>query len=580
MEIQITNFLGVADVTIPLTNVPVAVMGPNASGKTSLATAIAAILSRSDNPLSLGVQKRPYMRDDALSGEILLRGEGGSEYRRWNLLEKGIRVLPGGPEDIGKAVLGLIDFCTAGSKARIEAWETCFLPEPSKLVEMVGGELEKLLSRTAVVDEVKTMLRTRRWEDCHAVFVHKAQECKRAWATLTGEPYGVRKADTWSPAGWLSDFDHVTPAEARTRLEEAREALRMVQMRSAVNEADVARAKEAKREVPSIKKEVDVLDAELKAATQVQTAAGEEFSVLRDKGLSVRDELDRHDRSQPVREDTTPCPACGEALVVGPDKTLSRARDEAAFDAHLGAWKKGRETLEKDLHALRVQAREVKTVRQAPATTKAAALTAKLQEAMSRLSAARRAANVEEGPIITDEDTRRAAEAEQTVDDCKAAVELINRKVGAQNENLNASNYASIAYTLGPKGIRSRAMQSQMASLTSSLRETEGVSGWPRVEVDTTYAVSIAGRPAPVSAASEQWRAQFLLQCAIALVLGEQYVIADGADILDSVGLTQFVMLCDWLAEQRVYAIACATGSLGELPAAWRTVQVVDGRTA
>ena len=33
MEIQITNFLGVQEVAIPLGNVPVAITGPNASGQ-------------------------------------------------------------------------------------------------------------------------------------------------------------------------------------------------------------------------------------------------------------------------------------------------------------------------------------------------------------------------------------------------------------------------------------------------------------------------------------------------------------------------------------------------------------------
>ena len=143
MEIKITNFLGVASVSIPLTTVPVAVIGHNACGKTSIATAIAAILSRNYNPLSIGPTKRPYMRDDADNGEVTLVGEGGSIFRQWVLLEKGIRVLPGGPEDISKHVLGLIDFIAAPAKYRVEAWETCFLPEPKTLVEMVGNELRE-----------------------------------------------------------------------------------------------------------------------------------------------------------------------------------------------------------------------------------------------------------------------------------------------------------------------------------------------------------------------------------------------------------------------------------------------------
>ena len=580
MEIYISNFLGVEEVTIPLGRTPVCVTGPNASGKTSLATAIAAILSRDYNPLSLGPTRRPYVRDTADDGEVVLRGSDGQEYRRWRLLEKGIRVLPGGPDDVSRHVLGLTHFITGPSKYRTDAWESCFLPGSKELVSMVGDELKKQLSRAAVIDEVLRMLRTKKWSECEAIFKHKATEAKREWATITGEAWGAKKADRWNPPGWRSALDNVTPTEAHSTLEDAREALRLLQQVQAVKESDVQRAQQVAAEVPNLEKEVAALTDEHSSAADELSGVRDELSALRDRGLAKAEELKRHDEAQPVREETTPCPACGEGLVIGPNRSLTRARDESAFNAQLQAWQMGRDRIDEDLSSMRAASVDLQRKRLQPAQRAESMARAKLNDAQSRLAAARREAKLSDATPATTDDQRKASEAEQRVDDAKACLDLVNTKVQAQNAHLNAVNYGHIAYALGPRGIRARAMKARMDKLAEVLHEVEGTVQWPRVELDAAYTVMIAGRPGQVSSASERWRAEFMLQCAIAIVLNQPYVIADGADILDSTGRVQFVGLCDWLAQEyHVFTIVCATGSIGELPAAWRKVDVIDGRS-
>lgn len=579
MEIQIKNFLGIEAVTIPLGRSPVLVTGPNASGKTSLATAVAAILSRNYNPLSIGPTKRPYVRDSAETGEVLLVGEGGTEYRRWLLNQKGINVLPGGPPDINKHVLGLTDFIAMPSKYRVEVWEYCFLPEPRALVDLVGAALREQLSRSAAVDEVLSMLRTRKWEECENVYSHKAREAKREWSDLTGEPYGVKKADRWTPAGWRSDLDTMTPVEARTHVEEAAESLRIVRVREAVSEAEVQRAGEARAEIPNIEKELGGLKGRVESARAVRDSHDKAYSEIRDNGLKVRGELERHDKAQPIRDETTPCPACGEALVIN-GRSLIRARDEARFEAQLGAWTVGRERVEAELGGLRVRAKELRLNSLGPAAAKVAGLTNEMADASSRLQTARRLAGVSDADVVTVDDQRRASEAEQAVEDRRRDQDLLNRKVGAQNAHMNVVNYSAIAYALGPRGIRSRAMGEKMGELAKQLEQIASVTAWPKVELDATYSVVIGGRPGMVSSQSERWRAQFMLQAAVAIVLEETYLIADGADILDRDGRIEFVALCEWLAETfKVYTIVCATGSFGSVPPAWRSVSVVDGRS-
>ena len=581
MQIEIRNFLGIEAIDIPMVNAPVLVTGPNTSGKTSLSTAIGALLARTDNPLSLAASRQPYLNDKADSGSVVMRDDNGVEYLAWHLLEKGIRALPDCPAAASKHVLGLTDFIHLAPKYRVDVWEGCFLPPPRDLVEMVGKELEQQLSSTAAVEEVVAMLRSRSWDDCMAVFSHKAKESKRNWSTISGEPYGTRKADRWTPRGWRSDLDNLTHAEARTKLEEAREALRMVQVGQAVAEADVARGQRAAAEIPNIEKDLDIAKERYNGTKAQHDTVSQEFANLKAEGLSLRQKLEQHDRQQPIREDTTPCPACGEALVVGMNRSLTRARDESAFNAQLRAWQMGREKLERDLNERRVIARDMRMTKVDPVATTLEKQRTEMQGVLSRMSTATREARMSDGHVVTEEDQRLAAEAEQRVEDAKEAVDLIVAKTKAHQEHMNAVNYAAIAFALGPKGIRSRAMKSKMDELDSALREIEQVALWPRVTLDSTYAVSIAGRVGVVNSASDKWRANYMLQSAIAFVLGEQRVLADGADILDADGRLQFIRLVDWMNTQHIYTIVCATGSIGEeIPASWRTVEIVNGKVA
>ena len=580
MHIKIRNFLGVSEADIPLVSTPVVVTGPNACGKTSLSRAIGGLLSRNANPLGLATSKRRYVRDDADDGEVSLIDDAGNQVRWWRLLEAGIREQPEAPKGISQHAIGLTDFIELSPQYRVKAWESCFLPAPKVLVELVGAQLRKEISRSAVVDEVLSMLRTKSWQDAEAVFKYKATEAKREWSGIAGESYGSRKADNWSPAGWRSELDAMTPAEGATRHEECREGLRAVQIGQAVRESDVERAQQYAAEVPNIEKEIDILAIECQTAREMHTAATRAYTETREKGLKMRDELQRHDKAQPVRDETTPCPACGEALVVGPNRSLTRARDESAFDAMQRAWSMGREKINATLVQLRGTVQKIHDGRVKPAEAKLREATASLADARSRLSVATREAALADGSgrVVTEEDQRRVAEGEQAVDDARVCLDLITTRHGAHNAHMNAVNYGVIAHALGPKGIRARAMKEKMEALREQLREMEAFTRWPTVELDAAYAVSIHGRPGVVCAASEQWRANVMLQAAIALVRGEKHIVADGADILRDEALSEFVALVDWWAERGVYAIVTATGHMDIVPAAWNQVTIMDGR--
>ena len=573
MQIEIKNFLGIEEACVPLSKHPLAVIGSNATGKSSIWLAIAGILSRNANPMALAAASgRPYIHDDHDQGEVTLT-EDGVPLRQWSLEERGIRVMPEAETDSLKHVLGLTDFIKAKPAERTQAWEECFLPPNVELVAMIGKELSELISEEAVVEDVLRELELQSWVDVCKVYESKRREIKRQWEDYTGARYGVEKANTWTPRGWKSEWDHVTVAEANTRLEESREALRMLQGKQMVLETDVERAAEAKEMIPGFQRDVEVLTGELEAVRQHILILHEDYNKIRTQGIAAKTTLAHHDKTRPTQADTVPCPACREALVIGPGKRLSRAADEGAFQASLSSWHTVQGQMQEELDALRGRGNQILAKKQ-PVAAVLFALQLKYEAAKRRMSDCQQSVQKGEGQVETEEIRRHLSEAEQAVDDAKVAGDMIANMVSARNAQVSILSYDAIAKALGPKGIRSRAIQGSLGDLKRYLDELAEVSQWPQVTLGKTYEVKIGSRFGKLSSESEQWRANFMLQCAIALVKKEPRVVVDRGDILlmDEKSSRELWRLGNRMAEMGVYPIVCATGTMADPPASWEIV--------
>ena len=570
MEIEIKNFLGIESATIPLSDKPLVVIGPNAVGKSSIWLAIAGILSRNSNPMGLkAASGRPYIHDDHDQGSVMLV-EDGVTLRQWTLSEKGMRVMPEAETDALKHVLGLTDFVLAKPAERTAAWEECFLPPNDELVAMIGKELADQIAETAVVEDVLRELDRQSWSKVCTVYESKRKECGRQWEKYTGVKYGPVKADTWMPEKWKSEWDTVTVSEARTRFEECREALRMAQGQQVIQEEDVELAAEAKRELPDLEQGLEALAENLAATKQKARILQEGYNIIRDQGLKAKYELENHNKTKPVLESTVPCPKCKTELVVGPGEQLSEVGDGRAFQAIMSAWQTVNAQMHSELEDLRMNGKDVLTEKQ-PVDVEVAALQKKHDESAGHLKDCRIQANKGHG-VVAEEAHRAVAEAEQGVDDARSACDLIEAKANAKNAHISSLNYDAIAKALGPKGIRSKALQGNLEGLTRYLDTIAEETGWPKVSMDSTYDIKIGKRFGKLSSGSEQWRANFMLQCAIALVKEESRVVVDRADVLDKNSATQLWRLCEWMTGLGVYPIVCATGTIDPPAADWKVV--------
>ena len=579
MIISISNVLGVEQAEIPLPQgAPLGVAGPNAGGKTSLATAIGAVLSREANPLGLAPTAQPYFREGSDYGEVLLSGPGDTEYVRWVLAEKGMRVFAGAPAPLHPAAVGLTDFISrASARARAEVWESAFLPPPDRIEEELKKELRSALEGERMVADVIEVLREQGWASVEGVYKAKAKESKGEWAAVTGEHYGTAKAPNWTPAGWRSDYDSVTPLEAEAALADARDALEALHISGAVTAAEAHQAQQAAARLPALRQERDQAAGRLNEAREAAKTVEKEIAGIRADGFETNNNYEQHQRAKPRRSDGRPCPLCSGKVVLR-DHVLYAAEDEEAFAERVREWEKRGEELGDQLDFLRRKLAAAKQKGRPILERRERAEQARA-DAAAELRAAEARAVCAGNPVKADESEQRIALAEQEVESRREALELIRKRAVAAEAQRSVAAYSLTAELLGPRGIRGRAMKDGLERLAKGLARVHELTGWPLVKLDPAYAVSAGERAAALCSTSEQWRAQTALQIAVALALDNACVVLDGADVLDADGLKRLIVVCEALAaESGLSVIVCATGGRELFPERWAAVTVREGR--
>ena len=193
MRLEIERTLGIERAAIDLTpGQIVEVVGPNASGKTSLAVCAQAVLAREANPLGLSAAdaKRSYPHDGADDAEVSLEGDQDL-YVTWYPTRGTVLNGPGAVTSCPEAV-GLVDFTAKrGAKERAAIFQNALLPDPMTVLEAVRETLAGYLPETDLVG-VMQMLEERGWEPTAGVYEERGRQAKREWREVTTKTYGVK----------------------------------------------------------------------------------------------------------------------------------------------------------------------------------------------------------------------------------------------------------------------------------------------------------------------------------------------------------------------------------------------------
>ena len=104
-------------------------------------------------------------------------------------------------------------------QGRVDLWEEVFLPPPAELVDLITKEVRDKIAREGLADEVLRHLKVSQWKGAEAVYKTKAADAKRDWNEISGEVWGSKKGQSWTPTNWRSEFEGITPMEAESNLE-------------------------------------------------------------------------------------------------------------------------------------------------------------------------------------------------------------------------------------------------------------------------------------------------------------------------------------------------------------------------
>ena len=568
MKLKIENLLGVKRAEIDLDGI-VEVVGPNASGKSSLAACAQALLTHEQNPLGVPATQaaRVYLHDGEDEG---LAEIDGVEWRPG----KGLTVTGGASPLSRPEAVGLVDYTAKrGEKERLESLQSALLPDVAQIIDRVRERLLSYMPKKDV-DGLLEIIGERGFDAAAAVYAERGRESKRQWQEIANRTYGVKVASDWRPDGWLADMDAMTTQQAEEAVTAAREALAALHQVQAVTEAEAEQAAEAKAALPGLR------DSMQESAFEAQAIRADLEGLPLNEAASAVKEAERElvilRGIARVKEANLSCPHCQRAVVLGSDGELEQYDEEAARFGRERAADKAIQV--EGVLAERVREHEglQKSVQEKQKFLRTA--DHELGEAKTALAVAEKLAGNADAAVVHTADRRAdLMQAEQAVDDAKRISAMVSAEARAAELAETIARYAEIVRALGPQGVRSQMMVTGLKRLNGGLAVIGREAGWPVVEVTERGSVMWSGRPIQLCSASEQWRAQAAIQLTLAAMTGSQAVVLDRADMLDAGNREGLVRAVNRVAGKTGIAVLlCSTGAAnGAAP--WTQVTIEGG---
>lgn len=524
MQIELKNYRGVSDAQ--LTMAPIAlVAGPNGSGKTSIAQAVAAGLNRNAAPIE-GIAKNAagqLMRDGAKRGHCQVGDETGHVKANWPGATVSEEGTPPWASDIACGLASIVTMKPKDAAAlligAIEATPTL-------------DDLKAALPETddTLLGQVWAAIQKDGWEIAYKRAQERGTKLKGAWEQVTGERYGSAKAEGWKPAG----TPEAGTEELQSELTALRTDLEEAIANQAVGDAEVQRlqglidaGKAAEAALPKLEsdkangdKHADKLLAEFNALPQPETV-----------------------------ETWAECPHCKGHLVV-----VSRTEVRAPADG--GVTAEENEQRQAAIDAKRAEIERTNTALLQLGGQRSSALQAVslASVATKQLSAMPKGGTTAEQIQAIRNDI---ADAETDLRSVQAAAsaEKIHGDIGTNQDVIEA---------LAPTGVRQTVLNKKMGEFNGALARHSQAAGWATVHIAEDLATSLGGRPYILLSESEKFRVRVTLQVALADLDGSDAVIVDAADILDRAGRNGLFKM---LKASSLRALVCMTmNTLADVP--------------
>lgn len=590
VNLTVVDTLGVehAEVRVNAGEV-IEVVGPNASGKTSLATCAQAVLTHELNPLGLPAAetKRNYPKDQSEDSRVELVHWQPVEDDEFGITEIDTElvwlphsqqfIMPPDTEPLSSpAAVGLIDWRPRKTpKERAIALQAALLPPPEVVLAQVREAIAPYIDPKDL-DGVMEMLKADDWKGALDAYELRRKKAKKQWEDITHANYGVRVAADWLPDGWHPDWEQLTPLQADENVAAARDAAELLRLDHHLSEDEASKAEEARAQIP------DLEDRQAQTAAAVTAQMGEIEAVgLGPATMNLR-EANTHLQTvtaalNQVKRDhgkALRCPGCETALLYDGDKLVHFDDDAAAKQL---ADVEGQVAEAQKIVDAAADVREAKEAKVEELRGVLETLTGADRHAQDALRDARRAAD-RTGEIDTAERRQQVANAEQALEEAKECATAVRRRNDAAKQHESVVRYDDVVKALGPQGVRARLLEDGLVRTNRRLAQLAQIADWPEVTIADNASLKWGERPLALCSESEQWRAQACVQIVLASLTDARFVVLDRADLLDPANRVKLVRgLGRAAAGAGIGVLLCSTGE--PLPdAPWPQTVIADGR--
>jgi hypothetical protein len=404
--------------------------------------------------------------------------------------------------------LGVLDTLSKPTKDRAAYFLDLLKAEPTEadfLAACDADGLDKIIAETWW-----TKVQKLGWDSALQDCVTLGTKTKGKWEQVTGEKYGTKKAEGWTPHDW----DPLWAGEdAEAKREAAQAALDRALAQGGADEAERKRLQVI----------VDQATPDLEALETAHQEAMEAMSAARDK---LADAPTANDG------DRQPCPHCGEAIL------LERHRDRASDlvitlkkpdgAALTPKEKEARRLARVDLEAAVRQAEGlVNETREDVAAAKRKL--AEIEDAETNLAAMGEAVAAT-GPAA---DTQALRAEVQKWERIKGDQERIQQ---AADHHATIGRLILAKSILEPSGLRLRKLTDTLSIFNDRMAAFCEAAGWKPVTIHPDMSISEGPYHERMVSSSGLWRIGCAIQAAAIQIDGCPILVLDGAEILDRDG--------------------------------------------
>jgi len=568
-HIEISNILGVAQVSADLPTPVAAFCGPNHAGKSSVREAIQAALMGMPERVLKKKDLGMLVHDGQKAGSVVVEFENGkgefvAPKGEWGLIHD----YPGVQwASMTKALPYCLDPAAFAQASTDDRRQLLFAltGATSNKDDIVAAMRERGLT-DAVIESVTPMLRAG-FPGAAKFAEERCRDAKASWKATTGEAYGHVKAETWAaPAGAPVDENAILALQAkvdglrnriangRTELGAAEQKLKAWLAAQENREADqkaFARLQAAQdklvRDEAELKRWVDqVQQLEQRAGT------GPRVGLVHDLAACLSEVCEILPSATELHERICRTLAAYEAEYGPLDVVLA---DPQIAAVQLPEARKARDLMQRSVDNDR---RDIEAAKAAGA---------RLEQQIERGSEADVERIREFLRAAEDELAQASADLNRLQAGQQAAARAQGRTEAAAAAHRDAQAWQAAVDALSSDGIPADILLKGLGPVNRILAGLQQALNFPRVElVHGDIDIYAGGRPYALLSASERWRADAQIALALAELSGLKLVALDEFGILDLASRADCIAGLDALAEAGKIDTALVFGTFKKLP--------------